>query len=235
MSIGRELLDREAKKYRVALGTILESEDLRKLAVEHGYTTVDDLLAGLGYGKLAASTVVTRFLPADALAEPKADGKPAEPARPRTESGGVTVKGVDDVLVRFAKCCGPVPGDAIVGFITRGRGITVHARDCPNLAAGAVDSERTVAVEWAIADQQALPVKIAVHIGRDRPGLLADISTAISSRQANIVKAEVTVTEDRKGLNHFTVEVKDLNQLQGVMGAIAAVKDVIGVERVRGL
>ena len=232
VSIGRELLDREAKKYRVALATILESEELRKLAVEHGYTTADDLIAGLGYGKLAASTIVARFVPADAVAEPRTDAKPA---RPRTESGGVTVKGVDDVLVRFAKCCGPVPGDAIVGFITRGRGITVHAGDCPNLAGGAIDSERRVTVEWAVADQQALPVKIAVHIGRDRPGLLAEISTAISSRQANIVKAEVNVTEDRKGLNHFTVEVKDLSQLQGVMGAIAAVKDVIGVERVRGL
>jgi GTP pyrophosphokinase len=232
VSIGRELLDREAKKYRLALATMLESEELRKLAVEHGYTTVDDLLAGLGYGKLAASTIVARFVPADAVPESRPEAKPV---RPRTESGGVTVKGVDDVLVRFAKCCGPVPGDAIVGFITRGRGITVHAGDCPNLVAGAIDSERTVAVEWAIADQQALPVKIAVHIGRDRPGLLAEISTAISSRQANIVKAEVNVTEDRKGLNHFTVEVKDLDQLQGVMGAIAAVKDVIGVERVRGL
>ena len=232
VSIGRELLDREAKKYRVALATILESEELRKLAVEHGYTTVDDLLAGLGYGKLASSTIVARFVPADAVAEPRPDAKPV---RPRTDSGGVTVKGVDDVLVRFAKCCGPVPGDAIVGFITRGRGITVHAGDCPNLAAGAIDTARTVSVEWAVADQQALPVKIAVHIGRDRPGLLAEISTAISSRQANIVKAEVNVTEDRKGLNHFTVEVKDLTQLQGVMGAIAAVKDVIGVERVRGL
>ncbi len=232
VSIGRELLDREAKKYRVALATILESEELRKLAVEHGYTTVDDLLAGLGYGRLASSTIVARFVPADAVAEPRPDAKPV---RQRTDSGGVTVKGVDDVLVRFAKCCGPVPGDAIVGFITRGRGITVHAGDCPNLAAGAIDTARTVSVEWAVADQQALPVKIAVHIGRDRPGLLAEISTAISSRQANIVKAEVNVTEDRKGLNHFTVEVKDLTQLQGVMGAIAAVKDVIGVERVRGL
>jgi guanosine-3',5'-bis(diphosphate) 3'-pyrophosphohydrolase len=235
VSLGRELLEREAKKYRVSLGTILESEELRKLAVEHGYTTVDDLLAGLGYGKLAASTVVGRFLPPDTLAEPKAEAKPAKPARPRTDSGGVIVKGVDDVLVRFAKCCSPVPGDAIVGFITRGRGITVHAGDCPNLAAGAVDSERTVPVEWAVADEQALPVKIAVHIGRDRPGLLAELSTAISSRQANIVKAEVTVTADRKGLNHFTVEVKDLDQLQGVMAAISQVKDVIGVERVRGL
>jgi GTP pyrophosphokinase len=178
--------------------------------------------------------VVTRFLPTEVPAEPRTETKPPKPARLRTETGGVTVKGVDDVLVRFAKCCGPVPGDAIVGFITRGRGITVHSQECPNLAAGAVDSERTVTVEWAAVDQQALPVKIAVHIGRDRPGLLADISTAISSRQANIVKAEVTVTEDRKGLNHFTVEVKDLDQLQGVMAAISAIRDVIGVERVRG-
>ncbi|HEY1332978.1 MAG TPA: ACT domain-containing protein, partial [Myxococcaceae bacterium] len=236
VALGRELLDREARKYRLSPATMLESEELRKLGVEHGYTTVDDLLAGLGYGKLAPSTIVARFLPPDATEEVRTESKPAKPTtRPRTDAGGVTVKGVDDVLTRFAKCCGPVPGDPIVGFITRGRGMTVHAQDCPNLAGGVVDNERTVAVEWAEAEQRALPVKIAVHIGRDRPGLLADISTAISSRQANIVKAEVTVTEDRKGLNHFTVEVKDLEQLKGVMAAISAIKDVIDVERVRGL
>jgi GTP pyrophosphokinase len=236
VALGRELLDREARKYRLSPATMLESEELRKLGVEHGYTTVDDLLAGLGYGKLAPSTVVARFLPPEATEDGRTEPKPAKPAtRPRADAGGVTVKGVDDVLTRFAKCCGPVPGDPIVGFITRGRGMTVHAQDCPNLAGSVVDNERTVAVEWAEAEQRALPVKIAVHIGRDRPGLLADISTAISSRQANIVKAEVTVTEDRKGLNHFTVEVKDLEQLKGVMAAIAAIKDVIDVERVRGL
>jgi GTP pyrophosphokinase len=128
-----------------------------------------------------------------------------------------------------------VPGDPIVGFITRGRGITVHTRDCPNVTAGVLDSDRTMEVAWDVAEKLPLPVKIAVYIGRDRPGLLAEISTAISSRQANITKAEVTVTEDRKGINHFTVEVADLDQLQGVMGAIGAIKDVIGVERVRGL
>ena len=234
--IGRELLDRELRKHRLSLTTVLESEELRKLAGEHGYSTVDDLLAGIGYGKTAVQTVLTRFLPAEPVAEPRPDPKQAapRPGRPRTDSS-VTVKGVDDVLARFAKCCGPVPGDPIVGFITRGRGITVHTRDCPNLAAGLVDSERRVTVDWDVAEKRPLPVKIAVFIGRDRPGLLADISTAISSRQANIVKAEVTVTEDRKGINHFTVEVADLEQLQGVMGAIKAVRDVIGVERVRGL
>ncbi len=233
--LGRELLEREAKKHRLAVSTLLESEELRKLGTEHGYSTVDDLLAGLGYGKTAVQTVIARFLPPQPVEEPKAEPRPSKsPTRARPESG-VTVKGVDDVLARFAKCCSPVPGDPIVGFITRGRGITVHTRDCPNVSAGVLDSERTVEVEWDVAEKMPLPVKIAVFIGRDRPGLLADISTAISSRQVNIIKAEVTVTEDRKGINHFTVEVADLDQLQGVMGAIAAVKDVIGVERVRGL
>jgi GTP diphosphokinase / guanosine-3',5'-bis(diphosphate) 3'-diphosphatase len=234
ITLGRELLERESKKHRLALSTILESEEIRKVATEHGYSTVDDLLAGVGFGKTAVPTVLARFVPAEAVVESPAPPKPSRLAKARSESG-VTVKGVDDVLARFAKCCGPVPGDPIVGFITRGRGITVHTRDCPNLATGTVDSERTVDVDWDVAERSALPVKIAVYIGKDRPGLLADISTAISSRHVNIVKAEVTVTEDRKGINHFTVEVADLDQLQGVMGAIKAVKDVIGVERVRGL
>ena len=238
VTLGRELLEREAKKHRLAVTTLLESEELAKLAVEHGYSTVDDLLAGVGYGKTAIQTVVARFLPPDT----PVDGKPGEPARTvraprpaRGDSGGVTVKGVDDILARFGKCCTPVPGDPIVGFITRGRGITVHARDCSHVTAGVLDAERTVEVAWDVAEKPLLPVKIAVFIGRDRPGLLAEISTAISSRQANIIKAEVTVTEDRKGINHFTVEVADLDQLQGVLGAIGAIRDVIGVERVRGL
>ncbi|MGH7268684.1 MAG: RelA/SpoT family protein, partial [Candidatus Rokuibacteriota bacterium] len=232
--LGRELLDREAKKHRLAVTSLLESDEVKRLAVEQGYSTVDDLLAGLGYGKTSVQTVIARVLPPEALGEPKAEVRPSKAPKPRSDSG-VTVKGVDDVMARFAKCCSPVPGDPIVGFITRGRGITVHTRDCPNLTAGVVDTERTVDVAWDVADKAPLPVKIAVFVGRDRPGLLAEISTAISSRGVNIIKAEVTVTEDRKGMNHFTVEVADLDQLQGVMGAIAVVKDVIGVERVRGL
>jgi len=142
---------------------------------------------------------------------------------------------VDDLLVRFARCCNPLPGDQIVGFITRGRGLTVHARDCLTVAKSVLDRERLIDVEWDVAEPAKRPVKVAVYIGRDRPGLLAEITGAISSRNGNITKAEVTVTDDRRGINHFVIEVADLHQLQDIIGAIREIRDVINVERVRGL
>jgi len=122
-----------------------------------------------------------------------------------------------------------------VGFITRGRGLTVHARDCLTVVKNVLDKERLVAVEWDAGEPATRPVKIAVYIGRDRPGLLAEITTAISSRHGNITKAEITVTDDRKGINHFVIEVEDLQQLQGIMQSIREVKDIVNVERLRGL
>src|SRR6202011_167241 len=192
-----------AKKYRLAPGTLLASDEMKKLIGELGFPSADDLLASIGYGKTSIQTVLGKLAPAavhdtDAATE----AKPARPAR-KGEGPAVRLRGVDDLLVRFAKCCAPVPGDGIVGFITRGRGLTVHARDCLTVA--------------------KRPVRIAVYIGRDRPGLLAEITAAISSQQGNIIKAEITVTDDRKGLNHFVVEVEDLRQLQDIMQAIREV------------
>jgi GTP pyrophosphokinase len=144
---------------------------------------------------------------------------------------------VEDLLVRFARCCSPVLGDPIVGFITRGRGLTVHTRDCLTVAKSVLDRERLVDVEWESEEPERSkrPVRIAVYIGNDRPGLLAEITAAISSRNGNITKADITVTEDKKGINHFVVEVEDLAQLQSIMTAIRDVRDVMNVERVRGL
>jgi GTP pyrophosphokinase len=137
--------------------------------------------------------------------------------------------------VRFARCCNPLPGDPIVGFITRGRGLTVHGRECLTVARSVLDRERIIDVEWDVAEPGKRPVRIAVYIGRDRPGLLAEITGAISSRNVNITKAEVTVTDDRRGINNFVIEVADLHQLQDIIGAIREVRDVINVERVRGI
>ncbi|HSE04653.1 MAG TPA: bifunctional (p)ppGpp synthetase/guanosine-3',5'-bis(diphosphate) 3'-pyrophosphohydrolase [Methylomirabilota bacterium] len=234
LALGREFFEREARKYRLAPATLLASDEMKKLIGELGFATVDDLLASIGYGRTSIQQVLGRVAPtppAESEAHPEA--KPARPAR-KSDGPAVRIRGVDDLLVRFGKCCAPVPGDSIVGFITRGRGLTVHARDCLTVAKNVLEKERLVAVEWEEGEPTKRPVRIAVYIGRDRPGLLAEITSAISSRQGNIIKAEITVTEDRKGLNHFVVEVDDLRQLQDIMQAIRDVKDIANVERVRG-
>jgi GTP diphosphokinase / guanosine-3',5'-bis(diphosphate) 3'-diphosphatase len=234
LALGRELFEREAKKYRLAPATLLASDEMKRLLTELGFPSSDDLLASVGYGKTSVQQVLGKLAPATVHEPEPPESKGPKPL-PRKSEGAVRIRGVDDLLVRFAKCCSPVPGDSIVGFITRGRGLTVHARECLGVVKNVMDRERLVAVEWADGESKKRPVKIAVYIGNDRPGLLAEITGAISSRQGNITKAEVTVTEDRKGLNHFVVEVDDLSQLQEIMQAIRDVRDVINVERLRGV
>jgi guanosine-3',5'-bis(diphosphate) 3'-pyrophosphohydrolase len=231
LELGRELFEREAKKYRLTSASLLASDDIRKVGAELGFPTVDDLLASMGYGKTSVQQVLGRVAPGAVHEQVERVPQKA----PRKGENAVRIRGVDDLMVRFGKCCSPVPGDSIVGFITRGRGLTVHARDCLTVAKNGLDKERLVAVEWEGSEPAKRPVRIAVYIGRDRPGLLAEITTAISSGKGNITKADITVTEDRKGINNFVVEVEDLKQLQAIMQAIREVEDVINVERVRGL
>jgi GTP pyrophosphokinase len=231
LELGRELFERETKKYRLTSATLLAGDDIRKVGAELGFPTVDDLLASIGYGKTSVQQVLGRVAPG--AVHEQVERVPHK--APRKSESAVRIRGVDDLMVRFGKCCSPVPGDSIVGFITRGRGLTVHARDCLTVAKNVLDKERLVAVEWESSGPAKRPVRIAVYIGRDRPGLLAEITTAISSCRGNITKADITVTEDRKGINNFVVEVEDLKQLQAIMQAIREVKDVINVERVRGL
>ncbi|HEY7253900.1 MAG TPA: bifunctional (p)ppGpp synthetase/guanosine-3',5'-bis(diphosphate) 3'-pyrophosphohydrolase, partial [Methylomirabilota bacterium] len=236
LTLGQELFEREARKYRLSPATLLASDEMKKVVGELGFPSADDLLASIGYGKTSLQQVLGKLAPAAVHdTEAVAEAKTAKTARRAGDGPAVRISGVDDLLVRFAKCCAPVPGDSIVGFITRGRGLTVHARDCLTVAKNVLDRERLVAVEWDVGETTKRPVRIAVYIGRDRPGLLAEITSAISSRQGNIIKAEITVTEDRKGLNYFVVEVADLRQLQDIMQGIREVKDIANVERVRGV
>ena len=235
LTLGQELFEREAKKYRLAPATLLASDEMKRLLTDLGFPSADDLLASVGYGKTSVQTVLGRLAPTVVHDLDRSPDRTAAKAAPRkTDGAAVRIRGVDDVLVRFAKCCSPVQGDSIVGFITRGRGLTVHARDCLTVAKSVLEKERLVAVEWDASEPAKRPVKIAVYIGHDRPGLLAEITTAISSRQGNILKADITVTEDRKGINNFVVEVDDLGQLQDIMQSIREVRDVMNVERVRG-
>jgi GTP pyrophosphokinase len=237
IELGRELFEREAKKYRLNPAALLSGEEMARAASDLGYPTGDDVLAAVGYGKASVHQLLNKLAPGATL-ETVERPKATPGARPKTEQG-VRIRGVDDLLVRFAKCCNPLPGDQIVGFITRGRGLTVHARDCLTVVKSVLDRERLVNVEWdgdePTQEPAKRPVRIAVYIGRDRPGLLSEITGAISSRNGNITKAEVEVTDDRRGINKFVVEVADLRQLQDIMASIRDVPDVINVERVRGL
>ena len=234
IELGRELFDREARKYRLNPAALLSGEEMKKIASDLGVSGPDDLLAALGYGKSSVHQLLSKLAPTATLEAPEKPKTATTAQRPKPEQG-VRIRGVDDLLVRFAKCCNPLPGDAIVGFITRGRGLTVHTRDCLTVAKSVLDRERLINVEWDVEAPATRPVRIAVYIGNDRPGLLAEITGAISSRNGNITKAEVTVTDDRRGTNNFVIEVADLRQLQDIMGAIRSVPDVVNVERVRGL
>ena len=232
IELGREMFDRETKKYRLNGAALLGGEEIKRVAGDLGYPGVDDLLAAVGYGKASVHQLLNKLSPGG-LIEPTERPR-ATTTRPKAEQG-VRIRGVEDLLVRFARCCNPLPGDQIVGFITRGRGLTVHARDCLTVAKSVLDRERIIDVEWDIEEPGKRPVRVAVYIGRDRPGILSEITGAISGKNGNITKAEVTVTDDRRGINHFVIEVADLSQLQEIMTAIRDVRDVINVERVRGL
>ncbi len=238
IELGRELFEREAKKYRLNPTALLSGEEMQRAAADLGYPTADDVLAAVGYGKASMHQLLNKLAPGATLDTVDRPRAAATGTRAKTDQG-VRIRGVDDLLVRFAKCCNPLPGDQIVGFITRGRGLTVHARDCLTVAKSVLDRERLINVEWDVetpaAEPPKRPVRIAVYIGNDRPGLLSEITGAIGSKNGNITKAEVTVTDDRRGINNFVVEVADLSQLQDIMTAIRDVPDVINVERVRGL
>ncbi len=231
ITLGREIFEREVKKHHLNAATLLGSEELKKIVSDLGFPSTDDLLAAIGYGKSSVHQLINKLAP-HAMPEPADRPKPA-PATRAVPDQGVRIRGVEDLLVRFAKCCTPLPGDPIVGFITRGRGLTVHSRDCLTVAKSVLDRERLIEVEWDVSEPAKRPVRIAVYIGADRPGLLSEITGAISSRNGNITKAEVTVTDDRKGINNFVIEVADLRQLQDIMYAIRQVPDVMNVERVR--
>jgi GTP pyrophosphokinase len=238
IELGRELFEREAKKYRLNPTALLAGDEMQRAATDLGYPGPDDVLAAVGYGKASVHQLLNKLAPGATL-ETVERPRATPGTRPKADQG-VRIRGVDDLLVRFAKCCNPLPGDQIVGFITRGRGLTVHGRDCLTVAKSVLDRERLINVEWDVEETGApepakRPVRIAVYIGNDRPGLLSEITGAIGSKNGNITKAEVMVTDDRRGINNFVVEVADLTQLQDIMTAIRDVPDVINVERVRGL
>jgi GTP pyrophosphokinase len=230
LQLGREMCEKAFRKYKLNFNRLAKSDEMQKVVEGFGLKALDDLIISVGYGKITPLQVVRKIAPKteDEQLQSAIAGKTADVAHKKKISGGVVVKGVEDILVRFGKCCQPVPGDAIIGFITRGFGVTVHRSNCANVIK--TNPERLIDVEWAEKTAEAFPVKIVVR-ALDRMGLLADVAAAISKCGANIVAANSQITNDKVVSSFFTLAVENTQQLEQVLSGLKNVKHVRSVHR----
>jgi len=236
--LGRDLLERECRKQKVASAQLLKGAALEELArSEFRRGTVDELFSAVGYGKVSAASILEKLSGETVSPEPERGPsrlrslfRREKPAREADSESGIRVSGLPGVLVRFGGCCDPLPGDDVIGFVTRGRGVTVHVRDCPRVFE--LDPERRIDVQWDDASATLRPIKVRVT-SVDRPGILAKITKLISTAGINIGAANIT-SQGANSVQSFELWVADLESLRSVMKEIQRVKGVRSVERVRG-
>ncbi|MCW7753231.1 bifunctional (p)ppGpp synthetase/guanosine-3',5'-bis(diphosphate) 3'-pyrophosphohydrolase [Desulfobotulus sp. H1] len=231
LSLGRELCEKTFRKRKLNFSSLVNTDAMLEVAQFFNFKTVEDLLANVGYGKVTPLQVLRRYAPST---EPESKGPSfiqklisgRNRRKPRGE--GVVVKGLDDILIRFGKCCQPVPGDAIIGYITQGQGVSVHHKNCPSV--NRLNPDRYVDVDWAGDNSEYYPVKIQIH-SHDRLGLLADMASAITRTGANILNAHTETGEDMEVSTFFTVGVTGRELLDKVLSALRQTRDVVDVRR----
>ena len=237
IEIGQKSLEKEARRLGVQLNRINRGE-LEQVAGEYGVGKIDDLHAALGYGRYSARQILQKVLPPGGAAEPAEPPKPPRP--PEAQAGDasdlvIKVSGFSDLMVYRPKCCNPIPGEAIVGYITRGKGVAVHAADCKNVQNLMYEVERKIEVEWARGTTDSFAVKVVVCTD-DRPGILNNLTSILSDENTNIRTLEARSDESRNGdgaVVDMTIEVRDKKQLQRVTAAMRRVSGVRDVERVQ--
>jgi GTP pyrophosphokinase len=235
VELGRRLLERELKKYRRTIKKLEQQGTLQTELASWGFSRAEDLYAAIGYGKLAPRNALERFVPAEELAR-------AEPPREETAvarvvrkilpfgSPDIVVVGHNDLLASLAKCCNPVPGEKILGYITRGRGVSVHSESCPNVRSLLYDPERQIDVAWRGDKRASYGIELEV-LSEDRPGLLADLTQAIAGEGSNIRRMEARTEENRKGHVSISLETSDLKHLEKILGRIRRISGVREVIR----
>jgi GTP pyrophosphokinase len=235
MAMGQRLLEKDARHFGRSLKKIPEP-DLLKLAADLGLSQIADIYAAVGFGKYSARQILTRVL-GDAAKTSEAATEDAKPTLVKTVKrilgfgeAQLIVKGYDDLLVYRAKCCNPIPGDDITGYITRGRGVAVHTRACPNVQNLLYQAERRIAVEWGGAGTTTFPVQLMIR-ARDRAGLLAEITAVISGAGSNIHSLESRPDRLNARID-ASLEIADRRQLETILANIRKVSGVFGVERV---
>src|SRR5436190_7019884 len=243
MEIGRKLFEKEASRFQLSAKKLLNNNDaeMKRVANEYGYGRVDDLLAAIGYGKLIPRNVIAKYL------GPEQFEQLDKQKESRLRSGvravkrlihlgddSIVVRGVDDLMVTRARCCNPLHGEAIIGYITRGKGVAVHSTRCKNVQQLMINRERIVEVEWAgRGDQTAYAVKL-LAVTENRTGMIAGITGAISDMKTGIRDARANVAPDERGHIEVTVEVFDVKHLDKVINSIKGVPGVLDVERLQG-
>ena len=235
IKLGMEICEREFKKYHMNPAKLFRSQEFVKASESLGFPKTEQLFTAIGYGKLAPIQLVNKFLSKEVLQQQEAKKESRLRSTLKRIVGrkeeGIKIKEIDNILIRFAKCCNPVPGDEIRGFITRGRGITVHTRGCPFMNKTEVDPERRIDVEWDLAKETKRPVKISVT-SIDKKGILSKVTSIIASNNINIVSAHINTNEDKKATMNFVLEVGNVKQLNKTIEDIKELKEITSVERV---
>ena len=232
LELGRDLLEKELRKFGFSYNRALNLDTVKGALSELGFRNFEDLQAAVGYGKVTCNQVLSRIIPEQFKAEAPKPSKISQVLGKirRKPVDAINVQGLEGILVRFSKCCNPLPGDEVIGFISQGLGVTVHAADCPRVLE--TDPDRRVEVSWNRQKGATRSVKIRVY-SLDQKGILATITKVITKNAANILRASVYSTNDGRGIRSFEIDVQDVQHLTRVMESVQKVKGVQQVERVR--
>lgn len=231
-SLGREMCEKVFRKKNQNFNALVKSGEIKAVSDSYGFKTVDDLIAHVGFGKITPLQLLNKILP-DLEKEQKEEGflrKIVGRARAKRKTDiGIVVEGLDDILVKFSKCCNPLPGDPIAGYITQGQGVTIHRKNCLNVMK--MSNERKIEVQWGHEYTQSYPASIRIKTD-DRYGLLADIASVISKFKSNILNAQTETSESGIGMFYFTIMVESSDHLRKIMSEIRRVKMVTDVKRI---
>jgi GTP pyrophosphokinase len=231
LELGRKLFEKEARRFGVNMKGLADGEAFGRVAGEYGMQKLDEVFAAIGYGKLSAKAVLAKLVPQEQLKETPETGLASVVRRVLgTGEEKIKVRGIDDLMVFRARCCNPIRGEKIVGYITRGKGVSVHAATCPNVVNLLYDPDRRIDVEWDKGtDSAPYTVRLSIQV-EDRKGILADVSSKIAGINTNIRNVEASTT-DQMGRIDMTVEISDVKHLQKVIKSLRSVAGVVDVER----
>ncbi len=235
---GKDMLEKEVKRQGYKLTEMLKEDWLKSVSSKLSISSVDDLYAGLGYGSVTLSQVMSRLKDYHKEYYKGKEDKKILEAKSSTTSArrqnnlaqGVSIKGVDNIKVRFSKCCNPVPGDEIIGYITRGRGVSIHRKDCPNIE-GLGNHERYIEIEWDTDKKASYQAEIQIK-STDRPGLLTDITQKITEADLAVISLNARTNKEKLVLMNITLEIKNVEQLKELLKKIKIIKGVIDAYRV---